>query len=336
MIVKNFKKKIIKTFPKVVVLILNWNGKDITRNLIESIIKNTEYPKEKLKIVVVDNGSKDGSANYLRKLFGTKIDVLKLDKNYGYSIGINKGLKYSMKKYNPDFFVILNNDMKIVDKKWIKKMLEVFSYNEKILSVGCDLIFPDGKLQYSGVRNFSKIFVPAQISATKYKRNIKRWELVYVGTGAPMMIKKETIEKIGYLDEIFTPSSSEEIDYLIRISESGYLNAYSHETRVIHYMSLTWKRFPNFYRFWLLKRNIFILHLKHFKKFLPIVFFNHLIATLIDKKDDLGPYSLTNLKFRDFTAIHLKYFLYSFLCAVRLYVSKYKEFFINKQIEKIN
>lgn len=318
----------------IVLIILNWNGKEITDRLINSILNLTTY--KNYKIVVVDNGSVDDSVGFLQKKYKKKIDVLALDKNYGYSIGINKGIEYVIKKYNPDYLLFLNNDMLIIDKLWINKMLEPFKYNEKIMTVGCNLIFPDGKLQYEGIRNFSKIFLPFEVSARKYPKHEKKFKLVYVGTGAPMIIKREAIEKIGYFDESFTPSSSEEIDYLIRVKKAGYYNAYCYNTKVVHFMSLTWKRFPNLYRFWLVKRNIFYCHLKHFKRFLPLVFIGQLIATIIDKKRDLEVFSLKNIKIRDFAGILMKQFLLAFFSAVRLYLCRNKRFFINQQIKNIN
>jgi GT2 family glycosyltransferase len=324
------------TWPKISIIILNWNGKEITKNLISSILKKTDYPRAKMKIIVVDNGSKDGSVEYLKKKFGRNIDILPLDKNYGYSIGINKGIEYALKKYNPDYFLFLNNDMLIVDSLWIKKMLEPFKYNKKIMSVGCNLIFPDGKLQYEGIRKFSRIFLPFEVSARNYPSYEREWSLVYVGIGAPMIIKREAIDIIGYFDTVFTPSSSEEIDYLIRIKKSGFFNAYCYNTKVIHFLSLTWKRFPNFYRFWLVKRNIFILHLKHFKRFLVLVLLGQILATIIDKRDDLKPFSISNIKIRDFCAICLKYLIKALFDAIRIYCSKNKYYFIENEIYKIN
>ena len=322
--------------PKISIIILNWNGKEITKNLISSIFEKTVYPKSKMKVIVVDNGSRDGSVGYLKRIFGRRINILSLDKNYGYSIGINKGIKYAIKKYNPDYLLFLNNDMLIVDGLWIKKMLEPFNFSKKIMSVGCNLIFPDGKLQYDGIRNFSRIFLPFEVSARRYPTYENKWGIVFVGIGAPMIVRKEVVDSVGYFDPTFTPSSSEEIDYLVRIREAGYINAYCYDTKVIHFLSLTWKRFPNFYRFWLIKRNIFYFHLKHFKRFFIITILSQVIATLLDKKDDLKPLSLFNIKFRDFTAVHIKHFLKALFDAIRIYLSKNKEYFINKEINKIN
>ncbi|MCS7123063.1 MAG: glycosyltransferase family 2 protein [Candidatus Aenigmarchaeota archaeon] len=282
----------------VAIIILNLNGKEITDKCINSIIKLTSY--KNYKIIVVDNGSKDGSVQYIRKKYGKKVDIVELEKNYGYSIGINEGIKFAIKKYDPDFLLFLNNDMEVVEKRWIEKMLKIFEYNNKIMSVGCNLIFPDGRLQYDGIRNFSRIFLPFEVASKAYPKYKKDWGLVYVGTGAPLVIKKDCIEKIGYFDAAYTPFSSEEIDYLTRIKKSGYLNAYCYSTKIIHYLSLTCKKFPNVYRFWLIKRNIFYYHLKHFKKFIILVILGQLFATIIDKKNDLEQFTKKNIKIKDF------------------------------------
>jgi GT2 family glycosyltransferase len=65
--------------------------------------------------MVVDNESTDGSVEFVKKNF-PKADILTLDKNYGFSKGVNIGVAYCTKKYSPDYLLILNNDTMIVDK----------------------------------------------------------------------------------------------------------------------------------------------------------------------------------------------------------------------------
>jgi GT2 family glycosyltransferase len=64
--------------PKVCIIILNWNGKELLKDCLSSIFKLTDYPN--YKVIVVDNGSTDGSVEFVKKNF-PQVNVLPLDKN---------------------------------------------------------------------------------------------------------------------------------------------------------------------------------------------------------------------------------------------------------------
>jgi GT2 family glycosyltransferase len=85
----------------VVIIIVNLNGKNYIENCLNSIKKNTKY--KRYKIIVVDNNSKDGSQKMIKIKF-KEVDLIKNKKNRGFAGGNNDGIKYSIKKYNPDYF----------------------------------------------------------------------------------------------------------------------------------------------------------------------------------------------------------------------------------------
>ena len=72
--------------PHVKILILNWNGKELLKPCLESVIK-IDYPN--YSVLVIDNGSMDGSLEMVKKNY-PKMECLSLDKNYGYAGGYNK------------------------------------------------------------------------------------------------------------------------------------------------------------------------------------------------------------------------------------------------------
>ncbi len=103
--------------PKVGVIILNWNGKEILEKCLDSL-KKTDY--DNMHILVVDNASTDGSVEMVKKNYPW-VEVLELDKNYGFAKGNNEGVRYFMRKYKDmEYIVLLNNDMEIIDKRWLK------------------------------------------------------------------------------------------------------------------------------------------------------------------------------------------------------------------------
>lgn len=91
--------------PKVSIIILNWNGGEIVCKCIESVLK-TDYPD--FEVILVDNGSTDGSIEKVSKLFEKqpRLHILRLKKNTGFAMGNNIGALIAKGKY----ICFLNND----------------------------------------------------------------------------------------------------------------------------------------------------------------------------------------------------------------------------------
>jgi GT2 family glycosyltransferase len=203
--------------PKVCIIITNWNGKKLLKNCLFSLFKLTDYLN--YKVIVVDNGSTDGSAEFLHKKF-PQVDVLVMDKNYGYAKGCNEGIKYALNKYNPDYFLLLNNDTKIIKRNWLKSLVN------SSLDVSQPLILnPDKTIQNMG-GGFSIFAEPYIIT----------WdEEPFWISGVCMLIKKAVIKKIGFLDE----NVAEDLDFGWR-ARAAKLNIGCIKTsQIVHYGSLT-------------------------------------------------------------------------------------------------
>lgn len=102
----------------IVFIILHYKNIKDTLECIDSIQK---LNLENSKIVVVENGSLDSSTVILRN-FKDKIDIVFNDKNYGFAKGNNEGIKYAKNKYNPEYYVVINNDIIINDKNIINEI----------------------------------------------------------------------------------------------------------------------------------------------------------------------------------------------------------------------
>src|SRR5450759_1450080 len=99
-------------YPKVIVLTLNYNGKQLLDDSITSYLAN-DYPN--FEMVMIDNGSHDGSEEYV-KLTYPIVTCIQTGKNLGYSGGFNVGLKYAFDEQKADFALIHNNDVKVASK----------------------------------------------------------------------------------------------------------------------------------------------------------------------------------------------------------------------------
>ena len=252
-----------RKYPSVSIIILNWNGKKLLKDCLSSLFKLTDYPN--YKVIVVDNGSTDGSVEYVKKHF-PKADILALDKNYGFSKGNNEGIKYALKKYNPDYILLLNNDTEIIQKDWLTRMVEVAESDKKIGIVGCKLVYPDGRIQHAGVDVFS---------LTHYgwgEEDKGQWDEikeVLAISGACFFIKRSLIKKIGLLDEIYSPYWGEETDFCMRAIRAGFKIVYVGHSTLIHREGFSIKKVSDIKRFLITQRN----ELTFFLRYFPFSFF---------------------------------------------------------------
>jgi GT2 family glycosyltransferase/glycosyltransferase involved in cell wall biosynthesis len=117
------------------VVIPNWNGRDLLEKYIPSIIEARRGHPDN-EIIVVDNGSEDGSVEFLRERFPA-VRVLALERNLGFGGGSNAGFRAA----NNDIVVLLNSDMR-VERDFLAPLLKAFT-DETIFSVACQIFFTD-------------------------------------------------------------------------------------------------------------------------------------------------------------------------------------------------
>jgi O-antigen biosynthesis protein len=117
------------------VVIPNWNGRDLLEKYIPSIVEALKDNSAN-EIIVVDNGSQDGSAEFLRDHFPS-VRVLALDRNLGFGGGSNAGFRAAKN----DIVVLLNSDMR-VEPDFLAPLLEAFT-DETVFSVACQIFFSD-------------------------------------------------------------------------------------------------------------------------------------------------------------------------------------------------
>lgn len=242
--------------PKVAISILNWNEKESLRNCLNSIYNKTGYSN--YKVIVVDNGSEDGSAEMVKREF-EDVYLIENDLNLGFSKGNNQAFDLAL-DISADFVVMMNNDVEIVESDWLTKMVDV-GVKEEIRCVGCKVYEPDGSVHYDG-RYFpiSNILFP--IIKNRYMYNIHQKKLKPVNyqyvdevVGALMLVDCDAIKDIGGLDEAYSPAYSEESDYCARIWSSGYKIAFRPDTCVLHSRHVTSDKLDQTYLTYVKNRN---------------------------------------------------------------------------------
>ena len=126
-------------YPKVSIIILNWNGWKDTIECLESLQRLT-YPN--YHVIVVDNGSRGNDAEVLQEKFGDYISLIRNDKNYGYTGGNNIGIRHALNNSSPDYFLILNNDVAVAPD-FLTEMVKVADNDAAIGIVGPKVYYYD-------------------------------------------------------------------------------------------------------------------------------------------------------------------------------------------------
>ncbi|MGB9911191.1 MAG: glycosyltransferase family 2 protein [Microgenomates group bacterium] len=232
-------KKITKK-PKVSVIILSYNTKELLKNCLESLIK--EGRKEKLieEIILVDNGSQDGSIEVMENfklkianLPNFRVKIIKNKKNLGFGAGNNQG----MRKAEGEYFLLLNSDT-IIKNLAPLKMAEFMDKNPNIGVLGCRLLNPDGSWQPS-CGYFPHLWVSfLMLFGEHWFGNLVRFspkktkEVDWV-MGAAMMVRPEVLKDAGFMDEeIFM--YMDEVEWCWRIKKAGWKIIFWPGAEIIH------------------------------------------------------------------------------------------------------
>lgn len=220
------------------VIVVNYNTKKETADCITSCLE--EGSGYKIEVIVVDNASYDGSAKYLKKLFGKSGNVIiKENKsNIGFSEGVNVGLNISKGKYK----YLLNSDTK-VEKGVFKDLVSFASSHQDVGILGTKLILPDGSTQKS-IFNFptlKRAFMEFWLGDNKfspyYTSNISEVDAV---VGASFFVTPDAFKKVGLFDERYF-MYFEDLDYCRRVKKVGLKVFYLPDVKVFHYHGLSGK-----------------------------------------------------------------------------------------------
>lgn len=217
-------------------VIVSHNGKELTKNAIDSALKNTFLPT---KIIIVDNNSTDGTVEFLKSLYD-EIEIVSLHENYGYGKAANIGVQSA----KSPFVVISNNDVIFPNFFFENLKRLITKSNVNLGIIGFQQIYPDGKYQnsygkfHSVASGLMDVFfislLKLRINKLSWKLGIRKIRKVDYVDGAVICVNKYAFESIGGFDEDFF-FYSEEVDLCKRIKESGFDVIIDERNEVIHY-----------------------------------------------------------------------------------------------------
>ena len=217
------------------IIIVNWNTREFLLACVRSIFENEH--RKNWEVIVVDNGSQDGSAEEIRKTF-PRLQIIENEKNVGFSKAVNQGLQKASGRY----VLLLNPDTQVKNEA-IERLVSFMDANSGVGVAGAQLLNSDGSKQNS-IANFPSL------TTELLNKNLLRWLLpkkfpgkgrVYPEPidvdsviGACMMVRRKAIEQVGLLDEDYF-LFLEETDWCYRMKKAGWKIYHVPQAEVYHF-----------------------------------------------------------------------------------------------------
>lgn len=215
---------------QITIVIPNYNGIKYLNDCLESLYKQST-DRELFKVLVVDNGSTDGSVEKAKESF-PETEWICLEENTGFSYAVNVGIKQA----DTPFVLLLNNDTKVLDG-FVSALYEAIMEQENIFSVSAQMLMWDKEelLDDAGDRYCVMGWGFARGKGKPAEQYDKSCEVFSACAGAAIY-RKKIFEEIGYFDELHF-AYMEDMDVGYRAKIYGYHNMYEPSAKVLHYGS---------------------------------------------------------------------------------------------------
>lgn len=218
--------------PTVSVLVLNWNGERFLRACLGSLVQDA-CPH--VEIVLVDNGSNDGSLALVRKEF-PQVRIIANGSNLGFSRGYNAAVPQARGR----FLVFLNNDT-VVEPGWLIPLIDRLLEDSSIGITTCKLLFLGTRI-LNNAGGYLKLWTGCgELGYGRDGDYLPKNKVVepFYGAGAAMAIRRELFERLGGFDDAIF-AYGEDLDLSWRVRLAGYKVRYVPESVVHHHFSGTW------------------------------------------------------------------------------------------------
>jgi GT2 family glycosyltransferase len=231
--------------PLCSIIIPVFNRAQFTRVCLHAIVESISAKETPYELIVVDNGSTDETAHFLRAWSSShgNARLISIAENVGFANACNEGARLAQGKY----IVLLNNDT-LPTPGWLDHMVRLAESGTQIGIVGSKLLFPNGRIQHIGVafdekknprhiyRGFSADIAPARIS--------REYQAV---TGACLLMARELYASVGGMDDSYE-NSYEETDLCFKVRARGYRVLVCADSLVYHFEGMSEGRRANDFR----------------------------------------------------------------------------------------
>ncbi len=217
--------------PSVLVVLLNWNSADETVAAVHAVLAST-YPN--FSVLVLDNGSTDGSPERLQTLASPSVELLLLPENTGYTGGCNRGLQLALDR-GFDFVWLLNNDT-VTPPETLASLVNLAQSDPKLALVSPQILSlqePEKAINLGGIFTLDPpVFQTTNLLQTALDQARNSPEKVIV-LGTALLIRSAVLRKIGLLDDRFF-AYWEDSDLAVRSLHAGLRNALDFNSAVLH------------------------------------------------------------------------------------------------------
>lgn len=236
--------------PTLSVILVSWNLREMVLDCLRSL--HAEPLPFGLEVVLVDNGSRDGTVEAVRELF-PQVLIVANQANVGFARANNQGVAHSHGRY----VLYLNSDT-IVGRGTLAACVAELERDPAVAAVGCRLMYPDGRVQYEGGRNpyllrhiFAELFYLNMLfpRSRLFGHQLLGWwdhrdtRDVEALMGAFMMVRREVVEAVGGLPDDLI-AYHEDLSFCLRIRRLGHRIRYLGDVETVHLTNQGTQRNP--------------------------------------------------------------------------------------------
>lgn len=242
-------------WPKVSVIVLNYNGKKHLSDCFGSLMA-LDYPAEKLEVMLVDNASADGSVPFVRERFPS-VRIIQNEDNLGFAAGNNRGAEVATGEY----IAFLNNDTR-VDPQWVKELVRPCLEEEDVVCTASKILSWDGDVVdfVCAAMNFHGFAFQPNYGFTDIYD--EQGPLLFACGGA-MLIRRDIFLDVGGFDEAYF-IYYEDVDLGWRLWLLGHRVLFAPKAVVYHRLHATMNSFTDFRKSVLFERNALFTLIKNY------------------------------------------------------------------------
>ena len=200
-------------------IVLNWNNQGVIFDCLDSLLQQTYQP---LEILLIDNGSSDGSLQQIEKRYPGSLTIIRNSKNLGFAEGVNIGIRHSRGAW----IALLNSDA-VVEKNWLEEMLKAAGRSDSIGMVACK-IYLAGRDKV--LDNTGEVLCRDGLNRARGRLEIDRGQYdqsddVFCPSGCAALYRRQLLDDVGGMDKYFF-AYGEDMDIGLRGRFLGYTCIY--------------------------------------------------------------------------------------------------------------
>ena len=245
---------------EITVIIANWNGKKYLKDCFDSLTKQSY---KDFKIIFVDNGSEDGSVDFVRENF-PETEIIQFRKNTGFSFGYNAGIKKALEDEYISYIVVLNNDTKL-HEKFIENMIDCSQRHPDAGSVQPKVLnfFDPEKIDCAGILLSVDGVATNRGYSEKDGKKYDEEKEIFGATGAASLFTRKALEKTQLSEGEYFDNSHfayyEDVDLAWRMRLAGFKSFYCPKAVTRHVHSATAGGISGFKAYYLNRNRFFTL-----------------------------------------------------------------------------